>query len=72
MRYWKTLDLAAMLKQEVAGATTSANAGSYAVPLGRPLRRYPITTQDSRRKRETEQDMYGGYTDYEMLMPSRV
>lgn len=41
---WETLDVEALLsrREEAAGgtgATTSANAGPYAVPIGAPMRR---------------------------------
>lgn len=42
---WETPDIAAMLprNEAVAGTTTTANVGPYAVPLGVPLRRAPVT-----------------------------
>ena len=52
---WETLDVETLLTRRdeamggggggVPGATVSANAGGYAVPLGRPLRRtFPTVT----------------------------
>jgi hypothetical protein len=37
---WKTLDVRALLARREE-ATTTANVGSYPVPLGQPLRRTP-------------------------------
>lgn len=79
MSRWETLDVAAMLKQEtVGGATTSANAGAFAVPIGRPISRYPVGAgaQDvhKRRRHEGDGDPYGGgYQSFDdWMMPSKV
>ena len=56
---WRTLDTAGMLKKEsaggagvgggsnVGGATTSINAGPYAVPLGNPRKPTPVLRRSS-------------------------
>ena len=75
MSRWETLDVAAMLKQEVVGgATTSANAGAFAVPLGaHPVKRYPVGAQDAHRRRHEEDPYGGGYQSYDdWMMPSKV
>lgn len=75
MSRWETLDVAAMLKQEVVGgATTSGNAGAFAVPLGaHPVKRYPVGAQDAHRRRHEEDPYGGGYQNYDdWMMPSKV
>lgn len=76
MSRWETLDVAGMLKQEVVGgATTSANAGAFAVPLGaHPVKRYPVGAQDAHRRGRQGDDPYGGgYQSFDdWMMPSKV
>lgn len=40
---WETLDVASLLGQHLPEETTSANVGSYPVPLGQVLRRPPVS-----------------------------
>lgn len=44
---WSFLDVAELLRERTAGATTSANVGAYPVPLGTPLRRADLTGRTS-------------------------
>ena len=47
--FWTTVDTQALLRRRDE-ATVAANAGSYAVPLGEPMRRtFPATIGDSHR-----------------------
>lgn len=45
-KHWQTLDTESLLRQRDE-ATTAANAGSYPVPLGQPLRRsFPVSAPE--------------------------
>lgn len=74
---WRTPNVAAMLKHENAGVTTSANVGAYQVPLGRPVARAPVGpagAQDQyRRKNRSDVTSYGGYTPVTAsMLPSKI
>lgn len=77
MSYWEDLDVEALLARREeqtmsggAGGTTSANVGSYPVPLGRPLRRtFPTKASSSKGwqplDRESIEYPDSGDSDYE-------
>jgi len=76
MAGWKTIDIAALLKNEAAGGmgTTSVNAGGYVVPIGQVMTRYPVGAQDqyTRKRQDDEEGHYGGYESYEdWMLPGR-
>ena len=73
MADWETLDVEDLLRRreaglsEVAGATTSGNAGAYQVPLGGGVlrRKFPLGAQDDYQENTPDEyaaryyDIYG-------------
>lgn len=68
---WKSLDLVELWARRDE-ATMSGNVQGVAVPLGRPVARYPSNAADAYKKSVEDDDPYGGWRSFdEGLLPSK-
>lgn len=67
MSRWSNLDLLELWARRDE-ATMSGNVQGVAVPLGRPVARYPSNPADAYKKRQND-DPYGGWQSFEGLLP---
>lgn len=68
MSRWKNLDLVELWARRDE-ATTSGNVQGVPVPLGPPMARYPSNPADVYKKRDDDEDPYGGWQSFDGLLP---